>query len=66
MSSATTRLQAIAAMHAAHDEQLRRLVARRANANDATIDDACSYAWTSLVTVSTCASARRAAARWRG
>ena len=40
MSTSTTRLQAIAAMHAAHDEQLRRLVARRANANDATIDDA--------------------------
>ncbi len=50
MSSATTRLQAIAAIYAAHDQQLRRLVARRANANDATIDDACSYAWTRLVT----------------
>lgn len=37
-------------MHAAHDEQLRRLVARRANARDAAIDDACSYAWTRLVT----------------
>jgi len=50
MSSATTRLQAIAAMHAAHDEQLRRLVARRSSASDATIDDACSYAWMRLVT----------------
>ena len=50
MSTPTTRLHEIAAIYAAHDQQLRRLVARHANANDATIDDACSYAWMKLVT----------------
>lgn len=49
MSTPTTRLQAIAAIYTGHDQQLRSLVARRSNANDATIDDACSYAWMKLV-----------------
>lgn len=49
MPPSTERLQQIAAMYAAHDAQLHRLVERRGSPEHATVDDACAYAWTSLL-----------------
>lgn len=50
MQPTTTRLQQIAAMYAEHNDQLKRLVARRASTDPQTIEDACSHAWTQLLT----------------
>ena len=50
MPPTTERLQHIAAMFARHADELRDLVRRRASgAQPATIDDACSFAWTQLI-----------------
>jgi hypothetical protein len=46
----TDRLQQLAALYTQHDAQLRRVVARRVAAQPATIADACSHAWTQLLT----------------
>jgi DNA-directed RNA polymerase specialized sigma24 family protein len=50
----TERLEEIAAMYANHDAQLRRLVhargARHGKLNTTVVDDACSFAWTQLLT----------------
>lgn len=50
MSTATTRIQQIAAMHAGHARQLERAVGRRVRAAPQTIEDACSFAWMQLTT----------------
>jgi DNA-directed RNA polymerase specialized sigma24 family protein len=51
MTPSSDRLQQIAAMYAKHADELRDLVRRRAGgAHGATIDDACSFAWTQLIT----------------
>jgi DNA-directed RNA polymerase specialized sigma24 family protein len=45
------RLQHIAAMYAKHHDQLRAVVRRQApGAQHATIEDACSHAWSKLIT----------------
>ena len=50
MTPSTDRLQQIAVMYATHADELRDLVRRRASgAQPATIDDACSFAWTELI-----------------
>jgi len=50
MTPSTERLQHIAAMYAKHSAELLDLVRRRASgAQPATIDDACSFAWTQLI-----------------
>jgi hypothetical protein len=45
----TERLQQIAIMYAAHNGELHRLVARRGSADHATVEDACAFAWTRLL-----------------
>jgi len=46
----TERLQQIAAMYATHSAQLHRVVRARGTKSDAIAEDACSYAWTQLLT----------------
>ena len=47
----TDRLQHIEAMYAKHADQLRAVVRRQApGAQPATIEDACSHAWSTLIT----------------
>jgi DNA-directed RNA polymerase specialized sigma24 family protein len=46
----TQRLQQIAAMYSAHHAQLHRVVERRGSPEHATVQDACAFAWTRLLT----------------
>jgi len=46
----TTRADQIAALHREHALRLVQRVARRARADDQTIEDACSFAWLQLLT----------------
>jgi DNA-directed RNA polymerase specialized sigma24 family protein len=51
MAPTTERLKHIAVMYAKHDDQLRTVVRRQASgAQPATIEDACSHAWSTLIT----------------
>ena len=50
MQPTTARLQDVAALYALHSEPLKRLVAKRATTDPDTIEDACSFAWTQLLT----------------
>ncbi len=50
MTPSTDRLQHIAAMYAKHDAELRDVVRRRSGGSQpATIEDACSFAWSQLI-----------------
>jgi len=49
MQPITTRLQDLTALYALHSEPLKRLVAKRATTDPDTIEDACSFAWTQLL-----------------
>ena len=44
------QLAALYTLYSNHDAQLQRVVARRVAAQPATIADACSHAWTQLLT----------------
>jgi DNA-directed RNA polymerase specialized sigma24 family protein len=50
MPSSTERLQQIALMYAADNGELHRLVERRGSPEQATVEDACAFAWTRLLT----------------
>jgi DNA-directed RNA polymerase specialized sigma24 family protein len=50
MPPSTQRRQQIAMMYAAHNGELQRLVARRGSPDHATVEDACAFAWTRLLT----------------
>jgi DNA-directed RNA polymerase specialized sigma24 family protein len=49
MPPSTERLQQIATMYATHDAELHRLVERRGSPHHATVEDACAFAWTQLL-----------------
>jgi hypothetical protein len=50
MPPSTERLQQIALMYAADNGELHRLVERRGSPEHATVEDACAFAWTRLLT----------------
>ena len=50
MPPTTTRLQDVTALYTQHSESLKRLVAKRTTTDPDTIEDACSFAWTQLLT----------------
>ena len=50
MHTTTSRLQQIAAMYVEHRDQLQRVVERRSTTDPQTVEDACSHAWTQLLT----------------
>jgi DNA-directed RNA polymerase specialized sigma24 family protein len=49
MPPSTERLQQIATMYATHGRELHRLVERRGSPHHATVEDACAFAWTQLL-----------------
>ena len=50
MQPTSTRQQDLAALYAEHHRSLPRLVAQHTSTDPDTIDDACSFAWTQLLT----------------
>ena len=50
MQLTITRLQVVTALYAEHSASLERLVAKRASTDPDTIQDACAFAWTQLLT----------------